>query len=122
MNDIELIENAYRQMYRGMVDKDRTVLEQVLDDSFVLSHMTGMRQGKEEFIHAVDDGTLNYFSAVHQRMDVEIAGDSAVLVGKSLVSAAVFGGGQRTWRLEQRLKLIRQDGIWKITESRASTY
>ena len=122
MNDIELIENAYRQMYRGMVDKDRDVLEQVLDDSFVLIHMTGMRQSKEEFICAVVDGTLNYFSVSHQRMDVEIAGDSAVLVGKSLASAAVFGGGQHTWRLEQRLKLIRRGGIWKITESRASTY
>ena len=44
MNDKEKIENCYRQMYLGMVEKDRDILSEVLDDSFVLVHMTGMRQ------------------------------------------------------------------------------
>ena len=59
----ELVEKCYRQMYRGMIDKDKEILSEVLDDSFVLIHMTGMRQPKEAFIRAVEDGTLNYFSA-----------------------------------------------------------
>ena len=122
MKDQEAIENCYEQMYQGMLDKDRELLSEVLHDSFVLIHMTGMRQPKEAFIRAVVDGTLNYYTASHQRMDVDIAGDNAVLVGKTLVNAAVFGGREHTWRLQQDLKLVKEYGTWKITEARASTY
>ena len=123
MDERAMIENAYREMYRGMVEKDRELLNRVLGDSFVLIHMTGMHQPKEVFIRAVEDGTLNYFSAEHQQMDVDFSGESAVMTGKSLVTAAVFGGGRHTWRLQQDLRLERKaDHTWKITESKASTY
>ena len=122
MNDKERIEDCYCQMYRGMVEKDRNVLSEVLDDSFVLVHMTGMRQSKTAFIQAVEDGTLNYYSADHQRISVELHGESAELVGQSAVIAAVFGGGRRTWRLQLKLKFIQRAGDWRITEARASVY
>lgn len=122
MNDKEKIENSYRQMYQGMIEKDRSILTEVLDDSFVLVHMTGMRQSKAEFIRAVENGTLNYYSAEHQRLDTDINGDSAVLIGQSSVNAAVFGGGRCTWRLQLKMKLIKKSDTWKICESAASTY
>ena len=122
MDDKGIIENCYRQMYRGMVDKNRTVLSEVLDESFTLIHMTGMRQAKETFIHAVEDGTLNYFSADHQHISVIIHGSVAELIGQSVVRAAVFGGRQHTWHLQLMLKLVQNDSSWKITEARASTY
>ena len=122
MNDKEQIEACYRQMYRGMIEKDQGLLSEVLDSTFVLVHMTGMRQSKEAFIRAVENGTLNYYSANHQRIDVETHGDTAELVGQSVVNAAVFGGGRNTWHLQLRLKLIQAGGIWRITEARASTY
>ena len=116
------IESCYREMYRGMVEKDRRILSEVLDESFVLAHMTGMRQSKEAFIRAVEDGTLNYSSANHQRIEVEAHGDSAELLGQSVVHAAVFGGGWHTWRLQLKLKLVRTNDTWKIKEASASTY
>ena len=122
MNDKGLIENCYRQMYRGMVEKDRSILSEVLDDSFVLVHMTGMRQAKEVFIRAVEDGTLNYFSADHQQISVDVHGNTAEMTGQSVVRAAVFGGGQHTWHLQLRMKLEQVADTWKITEAKASTY
>ena len=118
----EQIEDCYRQMYQGMTQKDRKVLSAVLDDSFVLIHMTGMRQSKEAFIRAVEDRTLNYFSANHQNIEIEIHGNMAQLVGQSVVSAAVFGGGRHTWRLQQNIKLVQKDNTWRMLEARASTY
>ena len=122
MNDREKIENCYRQMYQGMIEKERGLLLDVLDDSFTLIHMTGMRQSQKAFIRAVEDGTLNYYSADHQRIDVKSQEDTAELIGQSVVNAAVFGGGRHTWRLQLRLKLIQKEGAWKITEAKASTY
>ena len=118
----EQLENCYRQMYQGMIDKDRKILSEVLDDSFVLNHMTGMRQSKETFISAVENGTLNYFSANHQNIGTDIRGDTAQLIGQSVVSAAVFGGGRHTWRLQLKIKLIQKDNTWRMLEAMASTY
>ena len=93
-NDEQQIRDAYIRMYEGMITKDETILREVLDDSFVLVHMTGMRQSKDAFIKAVLNGTLNYYAAEHENMPVEISGDTAILTGQSYVAAAVFGGGR----------------------------
>lgn len=122
MNDKEIIENCYRLMYQGMIEKDRYLLSQVLDDAFVLVHMSGMKQQKDAFIQAVETGTLNYYSAGHQKIVTDIHGNQAELIGQSIVNAAVFGGGRHTWRLQLKMKLIKKTDIWKITEARASTY
>jgi ketosteroid isomerase-like protein len=121
-NDEQLIRDVYTWMYEGMIAKDASILREVLDDSFVLVHMTGMRQPKEAFIKAVLNGMLNYFSAEHENMPVKISGDTAVLTGQSYVAAAVFGGGRHNWHLQQKCSLKKTDGVWKITRSVASTY
>ena len=118
----QLIQKAYIRMYEGMIEKDESILREVLDDSFVLVHMTGMRQSKQAFIKAVLNGTLNYFSVKHENMPVEISGDTAVLTGQSYVAAAVFGGGRSNWHLQQKCSLKKKGGAWKITRSVASTY
>lgn len=122
MFDEALCRAAYQKMYRAMIAKDRAGLEDVLDDRFVLVHMTGMRQDKKAFIQAVMNGTLNYYSCEDDAIEVTVRQTTADLIGKSRVDAAVFSGGRHTWRLEQDLHLIKQAGRWVITQSRATTY
>lgn len=109
-------------MYNAMVAKDTATLNRVHADGFVLIHMTGMRQSKAEYIRAIADGTLNYYSAEHEEMDITIKGNTATLTGKSRVTAAVFGGSRGTWRLRLRFTLEKQNGQWRFTSSQASTY
>ena len=116
------VQSAYQEMYRAMIAKDIPALSAVLDDSFVLVHMTGMRQPKAAFLKAVANGTLNYSSAEHDSMDVTVQGNTATLIGKSRVHAAVFGGGWHTWRLEQDLQLVKKGDHWLITLAEAGTY
>ena len=116
------IEQLYRNMYKAMVEKDTAALNRVHADEFVLVHMTGMRQTKREYIRTIADGTLNYYSATHEQMDIAIDGDRATLTGRSRVTAAIFGGGRSTWRLQLRFQLVKRDGRWQFTEARASTY
>ncbi len=59
MEEKEKTENCYRQMYDGMVRKDGRLLLEVLDDSFVLIHMTGVRQSKEVLIRAIEGGNYH---------------------------------------------------------------
>lgn len=122
MNDENILKALYETLYRAMMAKDRNTLEQILTPEFVLVHMTGMRQPKDAFIDAVEDGTLNYYSAVTEDADVRVKGDTATLIGKSRVNAAVFGGGRHTWQLKQNLTCKKTNGTWRIAKSEASTY
>lgn len=121
-SDKRQIEQLYREMYQAMVEKDTATLNRVHADEFVLVHMTGMRQSKQQYISTIADSTLNYYSVTHEQMDITIEGNTATLTGRSRVTAAVFGGGRHTWPLQLRFKLVKRDGHWQFTESRASTY
>lgn len=120
--EIAAIQALYQKMFRAMVDKDMKAMAEVHDASFVLVHMTGSRMNCDEYFDAVKDGTLNYYSAEHDDMEVKITGDTATLTAKSRVTAAVYGGGKHTWRLQQNMKLKKIGGKWKFTFSQASTY
>ncbi|MBP3760264.1 MAG: nuclear transport factor 2 family protein [Ruminococcus sp.] len=122
MTDKEQIIQLYKEMYTAMVNKDIAELERVHDDSFMLVHMTGMRQPKEVYISSIMDGTLNYYSAEHEDMQVEVKDNTAVLIGRSRVNAAVFGGGKHTWRLQLRFQLVKKNGEWRFSLASASTY
>ena len=52
------IKNLYAKMYSYMINKDISSLGQLLDESFVLVHMTGMRQSKREYLNAIANRTL----------------------------------------------------------------
>ncbi|MBD5532040.1 MAG: nuclear transport factor 2 family protein [Lachnospiraceae bacterium] len=112
----------YENMYQLMIRKDTDGLAKILSEEFLLHHMTGMVQRKQEFLQAVRQGTLNYFSAVHEKVDVQITGDYAQLIGDSRVLAAVFGGSRHTWRLRQTISCKKENGVWTIEKSVASVY
>ena len=122
MDDREQIIKLYEDMYAAMVAKDEAELERVHADSFVLIHMTGMHQSKKEYVRAIMDGTLNYYSEETGSLDIDIKGDAAEISGRSVVSAAVFGGSRHTWRLALKLGLRKTGGEWKFTRAQASTW
>lgn len=121
-SEAEKIRLLYERMYRAMIAKDMAEMAEIHGDAFVLVHMTGQRMNKGEYLAAVKDGTLNYYSADHDDISVSVDGDRATLCGKSRVSAAVYGGGRRTWRLQQDMTLEKTGGAWQFTRSKASPY
>lgn len=122
IDDRQQIQQLYETMYQAMIAKDTATLNYVYADEMVLIHTTGMRQSKRQYLDAIADGTLNYYTAVHEQMEVTVEGDRATLTGRSCVTAAVFGGGRHTWPLQLRFQLVKRDGRWQFTEARASTY
>lgn len=71
----------------------------------------GVGQGGMDNLHGrfLDNGMLDFL--VNERE-----------AGRSRVTAAVFGGGRHIWPLQLRFKLVKRDGRWQFTESRASTF
>ena len=122
MDDREQLIDLYHCMYGAMISKNRSELERIHDDGFVLIHMTGMHQSKQEYIDAIMNGTLNYYSEQTKKITVNVENDRAVMTGNSRVTAAVFGGGRHTWRLSLRFNAIKKEEHWCLTHCVASTW
>ncbi len=111
MNDIETIKEMYREYWKCMIDKNEAGLREMMSADYYLMHMTGLM-----------GGTFNYYSADHDDIRVSIYGNKATMTGKSRVLAAVYGGGRHRWRLCGDFTLKKENGDWKLTGSKASTY
>ena len=122
MNDTEIIKEMYRQYWKYMIAKNEASLRGMMSDDYYLMHMTGVHQSADDFISGLMGGTFNYYSADHDDIQVSINGDTATMVGKSRVLAAVYGGGRHIWRLRGDFTLRKENGKWKLTSSKASTY
>ena len=122
MTDEEQIRELYRDYWEAMIAKDAHALRTMMSDDYALLHMTGVRQSRETFLNGLMKGPFNYYSAEHDSIEVMVSGESAEMIGKSKVLAAVYGGGKHSWRLRGDFTLRKENGSWKLTGSRASTY
>ena len=120
--DEQKIKDQYRAFYRAAIAKDRAGMEATLDDSFHLTHMTGMRQSRDEYIRYILRGTMNYYSEEPMKLTAQVNGNCATLCAQSIVEAAVFGGGRHTWRLQLDMTAEKKNGVWKFTDAVASTF
>ena len=122
MEEKETIRDLYRRYWCCMIEKDADGLRELMADDYVLTHMTGVRQSKDEFIKGLMEGTFNYYAADHDSIEVTITADGALLTGKSRVLAAVYGGRKNCWRLRGDFTLRKEGRNWRFTGSKASTY
>ena len=122
MDDAERIRQLYREYWRCMITKDTDGLRRMMTEDYTLRHMTGVKQSAETFLKGLLDGTFNYYAAEHDSIEVTVSGDRASMIGKSRVLAAVYGGGKHSWRLRGDFSLRKEDGCWRFSSSRASTY
>lgn len=122
IDDKKQIEVLYKKMYQAMIAKDIKSLDSILAEGSVLIHMTGTRQNKMQYLHEIENGTLNYYSVEDDEISITINGSTAEMIGRSRVNAAVYGGARHTWRLQMKSKLTKTDGRWQFVESKASTY
>ena len=122
MSEEAQIREIYKKYWEYMIDKDADGLRSLMAEDYFLRHMTGVEQSREVFINGLLAGTFNYYSADHDSIEVTVHGDSAEMVGKSRVLAAVYGGGKHRWRLQGDFTLRKENGSWKLTSSEASTY
>ena len=122
MSDKELARKLYIDLCEASINKDLDKLDEILSDDYVLVHMTGMKQSKEDYIESVKNGELSYFETKHESIEVTINGNEATILGKTKTLASLFGSSKSWWNLRQDLKAKKINGKWILTYSKASTY
>ncbi|MBW1604867.1 nuclear transport factor 2 family protein [Lactobacillus sp. Sy-1] len=109
--------NLYHQLYQGMINADLEQLDGILANDFILTHMTGVRQSKAEWLAAIKDGSMNYYS--EQEAAAQVNGDA--LTCRNVVDASIYGMRSK-WRLQMVLSFVHQAKEWKIKTAIASSY
>lgn len=110
-----------RKLAELMIAKDTVSMNNILDEHYTLTHITGYVQPKVEWFGEVSRESMKYYSAKEVSIDATVNDNKAVVTVKNLVDARIWGS-RNTWRLQQQMKLEKRMGIWIILSSVASTF
>ena len=116
------VKQLYIDLCEASINKNLDKLDKVLSDDYILVHMIGMKQSKEDYMESVKTGELAYFESKHESIEVRINNNEATIIGKTKTLASPFGSSKSWWNLRQDLKAKKIDGKWILTYSKASTY
>ena len=116
------VKQLYIDLCEASINKDLDKLDKVLSDDYILVHMTGMKQSKEDYMESVKTGELAYYESKHESIEVTINGNEATILGKTKTLASPFGSSKSWWNLRQDLKAKKINGKWILTYSKASSY
>lgn len=110
----------YHEMHQGIINKDMELIDRVLDDSFEITHLTGSREKKKEYMKSIESGVANDTFAFPEKTFINVSGDKADLIGKSRVKASNRNKDDG-FNLELSMKALLVDGEWRFTEAKATT-
>ncbi|MEU2734841.1 nuclear transport factor 2 family protein [Streptomyces sp. NPDC007095] len=99
---------AYRVHLQAMANGDAEALDDLLNDGFTLTHMTGYVQPKAEWLSQMRTRQFVCHTIDEQSLSVETESDSVLLVGKIVTDATVYGTRAR-WRLQLTLDYARTE-------------
>ncbi len=112
--NVAQLKKLYDRMFRYMVDKNIPALSALHTEDFELVHITGIRQNKQAYLHAIQKGILNYYAY----SDIEIIPQTPrTFIGRCKVLAAVYGGGKHTWRLQFDVEMSEDNKFKRIVAS-----
>jgi len=120
-SDREEILAAYRAHLRAMTDGDTDALDDLLDDGFTLTHITGYQQPKAEWLSQMRAGQFVYHGVIEKNVTVDVEGDTASLVGRIVTEATVYGT-HADWPLQFTMNYARNGGTWTALRSVATTW
>ncbi|MFG3029103.1 nuclear transport factor 2 family protein [Streptomyces sp. NPDC048253] len=120
-NAREEVLDAYRAHLRAMADGDTDALDDLLDDGFTLTHITGYQQPKAEWLSQMRAGQFIYHSVIEKYVTVDVEGDTARLVGRIVTKATVYGT-HADWPLQFTMDWARRGETWTALRSVAATW
>lgn len=120
-NDETKVLATVRQLATLMIARDTTEMNNILDEHYTLTHMTGYVQPKAEWFAEVAKESMKYYSAKEVNHSVKVNGNRADVTVQNLVDAQIWGS-RNTWRLQQKMQLEKREGRWVILKSVASTF
>jgi uncharacterized protein (TIGR02246 family) len=99
--------------FAAMRALDVAALRALLADDLVYTHSSGVRDGKESYIQALQDGTYRYFAMQATPPSVRVYGDTALVVGR-VVTRLASRGAEKLLDNATLTVWVRRDGRWQL--------
>ena len=106
LNDSQLeVLERFEEFLEAIIEKDDEKLDVIMDDNYILTHMSGKRQTKAEYINEIMDGTLNYYKSkiIHPQVSI-LEENHAKLIADVELDAKVYGI-KGTWTLNTNVSM-----------------
>jgi inosine-uridine nucleoside N-ribohydrolase len=115
------VERAVRNMYSAMLESDSDALALLLDEHYSLTHMTGYRQPKHDWLTAIAAGEMRYHSAQEVSISVDVSSNTATAVARHVVEATIYGS-RGTWNLQLTTSYELRHSDWIALHTVATTF
>ena len=95
----------------AMTEADIDTMRAIVSEDMVFTHMSGMRQTREEYFADVADGSLRYYTIGMEKPVVKVDGDKATVTYTSLLNANAYGA-RGSFRMKGTHHYENRDGAW----------
>ncbi|MGG3693737.1 nuclear transport factor 2 family protein [Heyndrickxia ginsengihumi] len=109
--DQQKILETYQRIDEAMVKKDTDTLDNILDDGYVLVHMTGYHQKKQEWLEQIENEQMKYFKTVPQKTTITVDGNTAILICDTKIDARIYGF-RTTWSMKMEMYFEKRGEDW----------
>jgi len=96
---------------QAMTEADIDTMREIVSEDMTFTHMSGMKQTREEYFADVADGSLTYYAIGMENPVVEVDGDMAMVTYTSALTANAYGA-RGTFRMKGTHYYQRIDGEW----------
>ena len=96
---------------QAMTEADIDTMRQIVSEDMTFTHMSGMKQTREEYFADVADGSLTYYAIGMENPVVAVDGDMATVTYTSALTANAYGA-QGTFRMKGTHYYQRINGEW----------
>jgi ketosteroid isomerase-like protein len=109
--DKQKILAVYQRIDDAMVNKDTDTLDNILEDNYVLVHITGYHQGKQEWLEQIENEEMKYFKTMPQKTTITIDGTTAILICDTRIDARIYGF-RNTWSMKMEMHFEKRGDNW----------
>ena len=110
-NEEEKVLERFKELQLVMIEKDEEKLKEIFLDDYYLTHMSGRKQDKNDFIEEIMNGTLNYYESIINYPEIIINSNKAIFIADVTLDAKVYGA-KGVWTLSTRANLEKKDNQW----------
>lgn len=111
----EEVLQRFKEFQKAMIEKDLDMLNEILDDDYTLTHMSGKTQTKQEYIDEIMDGTLNYYKSTIDNPQIRIIEEDKAIFNADVTLDAKVYGMKGTWTLHSQQTMEKINGRWYIS-------
>ncbi|MGB5555590.1 MAG: nuclear transport factor 2 family protein [Flavobacteriaceae bacterium] len=118
VTDEKIVETKVTELYRAMVEKNQSTLENLTAETLIYGHSSGRLEDKSAYIDALMNGPFEFVTIDPADQTISISDDTAIV--RHIFNAKAKNDGQG---LDVHIGVLmvfqKQDGHWKLLARQA---